>query len=44
MDTKKNVCCSQPPALSNADFEEGYQEVLSTIRGRVAALRADLDE
>jgi hypothetical protein len=44
MDTKKNVCCSQPPALSNAEFEEGYEAVLSTIRGRVAALRADLDE
>jgi spore coat protein CotH len=44
MDTKKNVCCAQPPTLTNAGFEEGYQEVLSTVRGRVAALRADLDE
>jgi spore coat protein CotH len=44
MDTKKNVCCAQPPDLSNAEFEEGYESVLATIRGRVAALRADLDE
>jgi spore coat protein CotH len=44
MDTKKNVCCDQPPDLSNEEFEEGYQSVLSTIRGRTAALRADLAE
>jgi spore coat protein CotH len=44
MDTKKNVCCSQPPDLSNEEFEDGYESVLRTIRGRAAALRADLAE
>lgn len=41
-DTRKNTCCGSPPALSNAGFEAGYQEVLTTVRGRVAALQADL--
>jgi hypothetical protein len=42
MDTRKNTCCGSPPTLTNAGFEAGYQEVLTTIRGRVAALEADL--
>lgn len=42
MDTRKNTCCGNPPTLTNAGFEAGYQEVLTTIRGRVAALEADL--
>ncbi|HEX6243942.1 MAG TPA: CotH kinase family protein [Polyangiales bacterium] len=41
LDQRKNVCC-QGGKLSNAQFEAGFQSVLSTIRGRVAALRADL--
>jgi hypothetical protein len=40
MDTRKDVCCG----LSNQDFDAGYQSVVTTIRGRVAALRANLDE
>jgi len=30
--------------LTNAGFEAGYQSVLRTIRGRVAAMRADVNE
>ena len=41
-DTRKNVCCAPDGTLSNEQFEAGFQAVLSTIRGRVAALRADL--
>jgi len=41
-DPKKNVCCAGG-MLSNQQFEAGFQSVLSTIRGRVAALRADLE-
>jgi hypothetical protein len=40
-DPRKNVCC-QGGKLSNAQFELGVQSLLTTIRGRVAALRADL--
>jgi spore coat protein CotH len=40
-DTRKNICCDEEP-LTNQQFEEGYQSVLTTIRGRVAALRADV--
>ncbi len=40
-DTRKRVCCSGQP-LSNEQFEAGFQSVLETIRGRVAALRANL--
>jgi hypothetical protein len=43
LDTRKNVCCNNPPALSDQGFEAGYQSVLTTIRGRVAALQADLN-
>jgi hypothetical protein len=43
MDTRKNVCCAANGTLSNQQVEAGYQSVLTTIRGRVAALRADLD-
>jgi hypothetical protein len=28
--------------LSNQQFEAGYQSVVTTLRGRVAALRTDL--
>jgi spore coat protein CotH len=42
MDDRKNVCCSGGP-LSNAQAQAGYEEVLDTVQGRVAALRADLD-
>jgi hypothetical protein len=41
-DKKKNVCCAGG-TLSDAQFEAGFQSVLGTLRGRVAALRADLD-
>jgi spore coat protein CotH len=40
-DTRKSVCCGGGP-LTNDEFEAGFQSVLSTLRGRVAALRADL--
>lgn len=40
-DRRKNVCCSGGP-LSAEQFELGFQSVLTTIRGRVAALRTDL--
>jgi hypothetical protein len=40
-DTRKNVCCSGG-TLSNQQFETGFQLVLTTIRGRVTALQADL--
>jgi hypothetical protein len=40
MDTRKDVCCG----LSNQEFDAGYQSVVTTIRGRIAALRANLDE
>ncbi|HTV24512.1 MAG TPA: CotH kinase family protein [Polyangiaceae bacterium] len=43
LDTRKNICCAADPALSNEDVEAGFQSVLATIRGRAAALRADLD-
>jgi hypothetical protein len=41
LDTRKSVCCSGGK-LTTAQFEAGFQSVLRTIRGRVAALRADL--
>lgn len=41
LDTRKSVCCSGGK-LTSAQFEAGFQSVLSTIKGRVAALRADL--
>jgi hypothetical protein len=41
-DRRKNVCCSGG-TLSSAQFEAGFQSVLTTIRGRIAALRADLE-
>jgi spore coat protein CotH len=41
MDERKNVCCTSGP-LSNAQFLAGHEQVLDTVRGRVAALRADL--
>lgn len=40
-DTKKRVCCTAG-TLSNQQFEAGFQSVVSTVRGRVAALRTDL--
>jgi spore coat protein CotH len=40
-DSRKSVCCAGG-ALSNQQFEAGHQSVLTTIRGRLAALRADL--
>lgn len=40
-DTRKNICCNTKP-ITNQQFEDGYQSVLKTIRGRVAALRADV--
>jgi spore coat protein CotH len=40
-DTRKRVCCSGGP-LSNEQFEAGFQSVLTTIRGRVDALQANL--
>jgi spore coat protein CotH len=40
-DTRKNICCNTAP-ITNEQFEAGYQSVLKTIRGRVAALREDL--
>jgi hypothetical protein len=40
-DRRKNVCCAGG-ALSNRQFEAAFQSVLTTIRGRVAALHADL--
>lgn len=40
-DTRKNICCDTKP-ITNQQFEEGYQSVLTTVRGRVAALRADV--
>lgn len=43
LDTRKNICCSVDATLTNEAFEAGFQSVLDTIRGRVAALRADLD-
>lgn len=42
LDTRKNVCCNNPPTLTNQAFDAGYQSVLTTIRGRVAALQAEL--
>jgi hypothetical protein len=41
LDTRKNNCCVNTP-ITNQKFEDGYQSVLTTIRGRVAALQADL--
>ncbi len=41
-DKRKNQCCDSAP-LSAEEFEDGFQSVLTTIRGRVAALRADLE-
>jgi spore coat protein CotH len=41
LDTRKNNCCVNAP-ITNEQFEAGYQSVLTTIRGRVAALQADL--
>lgn len=40
-DTRKNICCDPKP-ISNQQFEDGYQSVLKTVRGRVAALREDI--
>jgi len=40
-DTKKRVCCSGG-MLSDQQFETAFLSVLATLRGRVAALRADL--
>jgi spore coat protein CotH len=40
-DRRKNQCCESEP-LTAQQFEAGFQSVLTTIRGRVAALRADL--
>lgn len=40
-DPRKNICCAGGN-LSNQEFEAGFQAVLATVRGRVAALRADL--
>jgi spore coat protein CotH len=42
-DSRKNVCCGTPAALSNEQFEAAFQSVLTTIRGRAAALREDLN-
>jgi hypothetical protein len=42
LDTRKNTCCEDGP-LSNDAFEASFQSVLTTVRGRVAALQADLD-
>jgi hypothetical protein len=42
-DDRKRVCCTSD-SLSNQEFETAYAQVLSTIAGRVSALRADLDE
>lgn len=41
-DQRKRVCCG-PSSLSNRDFEAAVASVMETIRGRVAALRDDLD-
>lgn len=41
MDTRKNICCNTAP-ITNQQFEDGYQQVVTMIRGRVAALKADL--
>jgi hypothetical protein len=43
-DPRKNICCNRTDILPNTEFETAYQSVLSTIRGRVAALRTDLGE
>lgn len=40
-DTRKNICCDTKP-ITNQQFEDGYQSVLKTVSGRVAALRADV--
>jgi hypothetical protein len=40
-DTRKNICCVTTP-ITSQQFDAGYQSVLATIRGRVAALREDL--
>ena len=40
-DRRKNTCCPVK-ALSNQEFEAGFQSVLRTIRGRVEALRTEL--
>lgn len=42
MDTRKNICCGPTKPLTNQEFETAYQSVLATVRGRTAALRADL--
>ncbi len=42
LDTRKNTCC-EDGTLSNDAFEASFQSVLATVRGRVAALQADLD-
>lgn len=41
-DERKRVCCGSD-SLSNQDFDSAVTSVLETIRGRVAALRQDLD-
>lgn len=42
LDTRKNTCCEEG-TLSNEGFEASFESVLATVRGRVAALREDLD-
>jgi spore coat protein CotH len=41
-DRRKRVCCTGG-TLSTQQFEAAFQDVLTTIRGRVAALRAELE-
>jgi len=43
LDTRKNICCEEDDTLTNEAFEASFQSVLATVRGRVAALQADLD-